>query len=101
MELEKLTVEAVLKEIGQPPPAQELALVPKDQQSLFCELRRNNNLLNWLIVHTVQLNNTVQSHDNQLSPMRQLGRMFVWLIGIMGGVAGIIEVIKLLNGQHK
>jgi hypothetical protein len=100
MEIEQLTVDAVLKEVGVPPSIQELSLVPKDQQSLFIELRRNNNLLQWLIIHTVYLNNLAREHDKQLSPLKMLGKMFIGGMGLIGGIEGVKLIIYALNG-HK
>jgi hypothetical protein len=95
MELEKLTIEGVLKEVGQPPSVQELSLVPKDQQSLFIELRRNNSLLAWLITHTVVVNNVVADHEKQLSPLKVLGRA---IVGVLGLVGGAVVLWKVLHG---
>lgn len=96
MDIDKLTVEGVMKEVGAPPSAQELSLVPKEQQMLFTEMRINNNLLKWLIQHTVSLNNVVADHDKQLSPLRIVGKITLAVVAMSAGIAVTFNWIKAL-----
>lgn len=95
MSLEKINMADLEKELGEPIPAQELALIPEQHRQLAVELRTNNNRLKWLMRNHVACNNAVVDHDRLLSPVRILAKVLVTLAG--GGLLlVVVEIIKLL-----
>ena len=96
MDLEKIKLEQLEKQLDHTLSQQELSMIPESQRELAIELSKNNNRLRWLVEHYVLLWNIMVDHDKMLSPWRMLGKALAFILLLSGGLAGIIELIKLL-----
>jgi hypothetical protein len=96
MDLEKIKLEQLEKQLEHTLSQAELAMIPESQRTLAIELSKNNNRLRWLVEHYVLLWNIMVDHDKMLSPWRMLGKGIAFLLLLCGGLAGIVELLKFL-----